>query len=223
MTAPTKDNTMAEPSSVGECPFCGVAMVRIAGVRVDPYWRHPHPTECMISGITVTPGWLPKWNRRAPSTRGEVLEMEKRKDAAYLERNQVVAALAAAFPSGVARTNIPGWSEDWHGCVYIDLPTGQASWHYHDSHAHLFEHLPPYTGSWDGHTTEQKYERVAAFARWGAELGNGTRGQLIACASELYDALNDLLNDCINFDGGKLTEAFLVKASRTLAKARGEQ
>ncbi len=89
-------------------------------------------------------------------------ECEARKDAAYLERNQVVAALSKCFPSGVARTAIEGWSEDWHGCVYIDLPTGQVSWHFHDSQAHLFAHLPPYRGTWDGHTTELKYERVAA-------------------------------------------------------------
>ena len=44
---------------------------------------------------------------------------------------------------------------------------------------------------------------------------------LIAAAPELYEALNDLLNDCINFDGGKLTDIFMVKASRALAKARG--
>lgn len=88
-------------------------------------------------------------------------EMRARKDAAYEERNRVVAALASVFPAGIARTAIEGWSEDWHGCVYIDLPTGQASWHYHDSHAHLFAHLPPYAGIWDGHTTAEKYERLA--------------------------------------------------------------
>lgn len=92
-------------------------------------------------------------------------EMEARKDAAYLERNQVVAALAKCFPSGVARTAIEGWSEDWHGCVYIDLPTGQASWHFHDSQAHLFRDLPPYTGTWDGHDTPEKYRRLAALER----------------------------------------------------------
>lgn len=84
------------------------------------------------------------------------------KDAAYLERNRLVALLASLYPSGIARTDIPGWLPEWHNCVYIDLPTGQASWHYHDSHAHLFAHLPPYRKQWDGHTTEQKYERVAA-------------------------------------------------------------
>lgn len=91
-------------------------------------------------------------------------EMERRKDAAYLERNQVVAALAKCFPSGTARTAIEGWSEDWHGCVYIDLPTGQASWHFHDSQAYLFAGLPPYTGQWDGHDTPEKYRRLAALA-----------------------------------------------------------
>lgn len=87
---------------------------------------------------------------------------EELRNDAYLERNQVVAALAKCFPSGIARTAIDGWSEDWHGCVYIDLPTGQASWHYHDSHAHLFAWMQPYAGKWDGHTTEEKYRRLAA-------------------------------------------------------------
>lgn len=82
------------------------------------------------------------------------------KDAAYLERNKLVALLSAIFPSGIKRTAIEGWSDDWHGCVYIDFPWGQASWHYHDSHAHLFAHLPAYQGAWDGHTTEQKYAAI---------------------------------------------------------------
>lgn len=94
----------------------------------------------------------------------DLAEMTARKDAAYEERNRVVAALAGVYPSGIARTAIEGWSEDWHGCVYIDLPTGQASWHYHDSQAYLFAHLPPYAGTWDGHTTPEKYERLAAAA-----------------------------------------------------------
>lgn len=91
-------------------------------------------------------------------------ELRKQKDGAYFERNQVVAALAKCFPSGVAKTAIEGWSEDWHGCVYIDLPTGQVSWHFHDSQAYLFKDLPPYAGKWDGHDTPEKYRRVNALA-----------------------------------------------------------
>ncbi len=86
-------------------------------------------------------------------------------DQAYNERNRLVALLASIFPAGTKRTEIEGWDPEWHGCVYIDLPNGQASWHYHDREAHLFAHLPPYAGEWDGHTTEQKYERIAELTK----------------------------------------------------------
>lgn len=86
-------------------------------------------------------------------------------NAAYAERNKLVAYLASQFPSGIKRTEIAGWDAEWHGCVYIDTPVGQMSWHYHDREADLFAHLPPYDGEWDGHTTEQKYERLAALGK----------------------------------------------------------
>jgi len=103
--------------------------------------------------------------------RDEVARLKERKDGAYLERNQVVATLAKCFPSGIARTAIDGWDEEWHGCVYIDLPTGQVSWHYHDSHAHLFAGLPPYNRAWDGHSTEEKYQRLAALTPQAGKAG----------------------------------------------------
>jgi hypothetical protein len=93
----------------------------------------------------------------------DLAAMRARKDEAYRERNYLVALLARLFPSGTRRTDISGWDEEWHGCVYVDLPTGQCSWHYHDSHAHLFVNLPAYTKEWDGHTTDQKYDRVHEF------------------------------------------------------------
>jgi hypothetical protein len=88
-------------------------------------------------------------------------------DDVYLERNQVVAGLAAlavklGYKAGIARTAIDGWDEEWSGCVYIDLPTSQVSWHYHESQAELFSFLPPYDSSWDGHDTPEKYRRVLA-------------------------------------------------------------
>jgi len=92
-------------------------------------------------------------------------DLHSHKDEAYLERNQCVAliarmAMALGYWAGTARTAIEDWSDDWHGCVYIDLPAGQVSWHYHDSQAHLFDWLPPYCGDWDGHDTPEKYRRV---------------------------------------------------------------
>ena len=84
---------------------------------------------------------------------------------AYRERNQLVALLSTLFPSGKAKTAIEGWDEAWHGCVYIDFPWGQASWHYHTNDECMFEHLPPYTEEWDGHTTEAKYAMIALAIR----------------------------------------------------------
>lgn len=86
-------------------------------------------------------------------------------DEVYAERNQVVALLAntlfsIGFSVGIRKTEIEGWDPEWHNCVFIDLPTGQISWHYHDREASLFERLPPYEKPWDGHTTELKYLRM---------------------------------------------------------------
>lgn len=94
-------------------------------------------------------------------------KMKDAKDNAYWERNCLVALLARigarmGAEVGLDKTNIPDWSPDWHNCVYIDLPTGQASWHYHDSHAYMFDGLPRYAGKWDGHDTPEKYRRVKA-------------------------------------------------------------
>ncbi|SKB96591.1 hypothetical protein SAMN05660750_03294 [Bosea thiooxidans] len=97
----------------------------------------------------------------------ELAEARATKDGAYAERNQCVALIAKfawahGCRVGIAKTAIEGWDEAWHGCVYIDLPTGQVSWHYHDSDAHLFDFLAPYQGEWDGHSTPEKYARVNA-------------------------------------------------------------
>lgn len=86
-------------------------------------------------------------------------------NSAYKERNQLVALLSTCFPAGKAKTSIEGWDEAWHGCVYIDFPWGQASWHYHESDEWMFEHLPTYQKQWDGHTTEQKYSAIAQAIR----------------------------------------------------------
>jgi hypothetical protein len=84
---------------------------------------------------------------------------------AYKERNQLVALLSTLFPSGKAKTAIEGWDEAWHGCVYIEFPWGQASWHYHTDDGWMFEHLPQYTNQWDGHSTDAKYRAIAKAVR----------------------------------------------------------
>lgn len=90
------------------------------------------------------------------------------RDAAYVERNRLVAALARIFPAWLAdHRDIQGekWDPEWRTVVFIDGPTGQLSWHLHDSDVPLFEGLPRSQNTWDGHTSAEKYERVARIGR----------------------------------------------------------
>jgi hypothetical protein len=95
----------------------------------------------------------------------EILEaMRLRKDRAYEERNRVVAFLAHLLPAVQTKTDIPGWDPEWHGCIYIILPNGhQLSWHFHETLAHLFQHVPIGHVEYDGHTTDEKYRRIEQY------------------------------------------------------------
>lgn len=93
----------------------------------------------------------------------EKLEAEASKNNAYHERNILVCALTKLFPAYLARhSDEEEWEDDWRWIVYIDLPTGQVSWHIHDSERNLFDHLEIKENKWDGHNTERKYERLLA-------------------------------------------------------------
>jgi hypothetical protein len=162
-----------------------LALYRTQGdTRADefPQWDYCEAFERAIAALP------------AVDVAGVCEEETARKDTAYLERNKLVSLLAAIFPSGIKRTAIEGWSDDWHGCVYINFPWGQASWHYHDSQAYLFEHLPPYEGDWDGHTTEEKYDSIVHWTRnnphgspwnaWNAWREEAVQAEREACALE---------------------------------------
>lgn len=90
------------------------------------------------------------------------------KEGAYNERNMVVVGLAKlamqlGYLAGLGKhADVLGedWDPDWRNIVFIDLPSGQVSWHFHDSEMYLFDFLPPYAGVWDGHSTSLKYNRV---------------------------------------------------------------
>lgn len=90
----------------------------------------------------------------------------------YQERNRVVAVLAKlaqgqGMKAWLDRQQGNDVDEGWAWVVYIELPTGQVSWHIHDSELPWFGFLPrqnePGHPSWDGHTTEEKYARCLAY------------------------------------------------------------
>lgn len=101
---------------------------------------------------------------------GDVELLEQQKDSAYAERNNLVLLLAGIYDSWMEKhpESDESWDDDWRNIVFIQLPTGQASWHIHDSEYNRFKLVIKKfkTGnSWDGHTTEQKYERVEQAAK----------------------------------------------------------
>jgi hypothetical protein len=93
----------------------------------------------------------------------EIEALRSAKDNAYTERNHLVCYLSKIFPSYLERHPEADkeWKDDWRWIVFLYLPTGQATWHIHDSHLSMFDHLKRNQGKvWDGHTTEEKYERM---------------------------------------------------------------
>lgn len=86
-------------------------------------------------------------------------------NAVYAERGQLAALLARmalklGWRAGVRQDLADDVKPDWRTVLFVDLPTGQASWHFHDSERHLLAGLPDYADAWDGHSTDAKWERV---------------------------------------------------------------
>lgn len=109
------------------------------------------------------------WREQAESERTRREGLEEAKDGAYAERNKTVIALAhmarlAGYRVGTHEHEGEDWEDDWRAILMIDLPTGQASWHFHDSERPLLAGFAPYPDEWDGHTTDEKYARLAALA-----------------------------------------------------------
>ncbi len=95
-------------------------------------------------------------------------EASEQKSTAYRERNQCVAFLTKlAYEAGYhvsmgMHPDDPAWDPDWRNIVFLEGPTGQLSWHIHDSEVSMFAWIWSNTGKWDGHSTEEKYARMAA-------------------------------------------------------------
>jgi hypothetical protein len=82
----------------------------------------------------------------------------------YRERAHLLANLATHYPSHLQYRSDPmepGWP-----VLFIHLPTGQACWHLAEDDIDLFAHVRTDTvETWDGHTTDEKYQRLARATR----------------------------------------------------------
>ncbi|MGI5408688.1 hypothetical protein ACQEV9_18080 [Streptomyces chartreusis] len=98
----------------------------------------------------------------------DVARVEAERDIAYRERAHLVALLAAMTEGAVIApapdVDEPGWQ-----IVYLSIGGHQASWHISPRDAGLVAHIEPVDqddprAQWDGHSTELKYARIAAYA-----------------------------------------------------------
>jgi hypothetical protein len=92
----------------------------------------------------------------------QVQDMRRERDSAYTERNHLVAVLAKLYPALRSKTEIDGWDPAWQNIVYIRLPTGQVSYHFHDSDLALFAHVKEGPVIWDGHQKQDVHNRLNA-------------------------------------------------------------
>lgn len=88
------------------------------------------------------------------------------KNQAYAERNKVLSLTARMAQKlglnvGLGKDESPDADPDYYLILFIDLPSGQVSWHLrNDEVKPMFGFLPFYGTPWDGHSTEEKYQRV---------------------------------------------------------------
>jgi hypothetical protein len=108
---------------------------------------------------------------------GDINRLNAERDGAYRERAQLLALLAALYPSVIAPA--PDVEEDGWQILYLRIGGKQASWHIAPRDAELYahvEHVPAddRRAQWDGHTTEQKYAHIGQYA---AQLYAEARGR----------------------------------------------
>jgi hypothetical protein len=92
---------------------------------------------------------------------GELNQAKQSKDQAYWERNQLVRFLTTVLPSfRMIHEYDPEWDPDWMNIIVVQTNEGQLSWHIHNNELPMFKHLLLTEAKWDGHTTEEKYQRL---------------------------------------------------------------
>jgi hypothetical protein len=112
--------------------------------------------------------WLfPLADKNRTKVCDRIAQLSAQKNTAYQERNLLVALTAKMASElgckvGLGYHEGEDWDDEWRFIIFIDLPTGQASWHIHDSEIPLFSNLRNYVGFWDGHSTALKNERIKA-------------------------------------------------------------
>lgn len=140
-------------------------------------------------------------------------------DNAYRERNAVVAALIRVGGYRAWRMLAPD-AEGWW-IVYAETPMGQVSWHVAPVDIRLFDGVPVGSDPWDGHSTAEKYDRVARLvpaASSAAAASQGDEGLREALVA-YFGAVDDI-TDAGEARGGD--PALIVAMYRDADKRKAE-
>lgn len=101
--------------------------------------------------LVEPPEW---WQPHRKPTREQLLDQLR---AVYRERAHLVGLLTTLHPSHLEP------DAEWP-VVFVNLPTGQATWHIAKADLDLFTHVrTDLVEDWDGHTTEEKYARIRQY------------------------------------------------------------
>ncbi len=141
--------------------------------------------------------------------RDELKRAEKDRDGAYRERAQLLAWLAALHPSTTVITQSPDVDQDGWQLLYLVAAGWQMSWHIHPRDADLFGHVTVVDvtdprAQWDGHGSEQKYERMRGHVRLLALDGLGADGALTGVTTEMRTAVLDQAADHLERQAAQL-------------------
>lgn len=149
------------------CKYCGE---EISNDHISPVDGFPGGW-CVVDGH-----WLSPWCKKAPEGKEQHEPLEEMQpipepkqeiqgrdqsvpEEAYFDRNQSVQAFAMCcmrLGYHVGIKSDPKWS-----ILYIDLPTGQVSWHLPNTE--IVRKFPRYNGNWDGHDVQEKRDRLRKF------------------------------------------------------------
>ncbi|WP_151480644.1 hypothetical protein [Streptomyces albicerus] len=103
---------------------------------------------------------------------GDINRLTEERDGAYRERAHLLAWLAALHASNAVL--VPALDIDdedgWH-LLFLTVAGRQLSWHISPRDVELFNHVERVDfgdprAQWDGHTTDEKYERIRTLP-WG--------------------------------------------------------
>ena len=85
---------------------------------------------------------------------------ESAPDEAYLDRNLAVQIFAVMARHIGYNVGVKNRNDEWP-ILYVDLPTGQVSWHIPKEE--IAAYFPDYSDEWDGHNVNEKRNRLMRF------------------------------------------------------------